>query len=96
MCLNTIFLSGQKLYITPSDVYEINGVNPSQKLFSRRTRASLPATKELLKPRVVNGDKVLAGAERAKRKQKENYDVKAHSLSPLEVGEFVRQKLPGK
>ena len=38
----------------------------------------------------------MAGAERAKRKQKENYDVKSHSLSPLEVGEFVRLKLPGK
>ena len=38
----------------------------------------------------------MAGAERAKRRQKENYDVKAHSLSPLEVGEFVRVKLPGK
>ena len=70
---------------TPS---ERDGVSPSQKLFSRRMRARLPTTKELLKPRVV--------AERAKRKQKENYDVKAHSLSPLEVGELVRVKLPGK
>ena len=38
----------------------------------------------------------MAGAERAKLKQKENYDVKAHSLTPLEVGEFVRLKLHGK
>ena len=43
---------------------------------------------------VVDSDKVMAGAERAKSKQKENYDVKAHSLTPLEVGEFVRLKLP--
>ena len=78
---------------TPS---ERDGVSPSQKLFSRRVRARLPTTKELLKPQVVDGNKVMAGAERAKRKQKENYDVKAHSLSPLEVGEFVRVKLPGK
>ena len=78
---------------TPS---ERDGVSPSQKLFSRRMSARLPTTKELLKPRVVDGNKVMAGAERAKRKQKDNYDVKAHSLSPLEVGEFVRVKLPGK
>ena len=78
---------------TPS---ERDGVSLSQKLFSRRTRARLPTTKELLKPRVVDTDKVMAGAERAKLKQKENYDVKAHSLTPLEAGEFVRLKLPGK
>ena len=78
---------------TPS---ERDGLSPSPKLFSRRTRARLPTTKELLKPRVVDSDKVMAGAERAKLKQKENYDVKAHSLTPLEVGELVRLKLPGK
>ena len=73
-----------------------DGVSPSQKLLARRMRAHLPMTKELLKPQVVDGNKVMAGAERAKRKQKENYDVKACLLSPLEVGEFVRVKLPGK
>ena len=78
---------------TPS---ERDGVSPSQKLFSRRMMAHLPMTKELLKPQVVDGNKVMAGAERAKGKQKENYDVKAHSLSPLEVGEFVCMKLTGK
>ena len=75
---------------TPS---ERDGVSPSHKLFSRRMRARLPTTKEWLKPQVVDGNKVMVGEERAKRKQKENYDVKAHSLSPLEVGEFVRVKL---
>ena len=73
-----------------------DGVSPSQKLFSRRMRARLPTTKDLLKPQVVDGNKVIAGAERAMRKQKENYDIKAHSLLPLEVEEFVRVKLPGK
>ena len=78
---------------TPS---ERDGVSPSQKLFSRRLRARLPTTKELFKPQVVDGNKIMAGAERAKQKQEDNYDVKAHSLSPLEVGEFVHVKLPGK
>ena len=43
----------------------------------------------------MDGDKVMAGAERAKRKQKENYDFKSHFSSPLEVREFVHLKLPG-
>ena len=38
----------------------------------------------------------MVGAERGKLTQKENYEVKAHSLTPLEVGESVRLKLPGK
>jgi hypothetical protein len=76
---------------TPS---ERNGVSTSQKLFSRRTRTCLPTTKDLLKPRVIDAEKVVTGAEQAKEKQKENYVVKARVLVPLEKGEIVRMRLP--
>ncbi|CAB3985380.1 PREDICTED: uncharacterized protein LOC109476859 [Paramuricea clavata] len=76
---------------TPS---ERDGVSPSQKLFSIRTRTCLPTTKDLLKPRVIDAEKVVTGAEQAKEKQKENYDVKARVLVPLEAGEIVRMRLP--
>ena len=52
---------------TPS---ERDGVSPSQKLFSRRTRTCLPTTKDLLKPRVIDAEKVVTGAEQAREKQK--------------------------
>ena len=77
---------------TPS---ERDGVSPSQKLFSRRTRTRLPTTRDLLKPRVVDVEKVAVGAELAREKQKENHDVNARVLSPLEAGEIVRMRLPG-
>ena len=76
---------------TPS---ERDGVSPSQKLFSRRTRTCLPTTKDLLKPRVIDAEKVVTGAKQAKEKQKENYDVKARVLVPLEAGKIVHMRLP--
>jgi hypothetical protein len=45
---------------TPS---ERDGVSPSQNLFSRRTRTCLPTTKDLLKPRVIDAEKIVTGAE---------------------------------
>ena len=65
---------------TPS---ERDGASPSQKLFSRRTRTRIPTTAELLSPKVVVKDRVLAGLDRAKASQKRNYDRKAYVLPSL-------------
>ena len=87
-----VHLALLELRNTPS---ERDGVSPSQKLFSRRTRTCIPTTRDLLKPRVVDAKKVAVGAELAREKQKENYDVNARVLSPLEAGEIVCMRLPG-
>ena len=49
---------------------EGDGVSPSKKLFSRRTRTCLPTTNDLLKPVVVDDENVMSGAERARQKRK--------------------------
>jgi hypothetical protein len=86
-----VHLALLKFRNTPS---EPDGVSPSQKLFLRRTRTCLPTTKDPLKPCVTDAEKVVTGAEQAKEKQKENYDLKARVfIVPLEAGEIVRMRL---
>jgi hypothetical protein len=64
----------KKAFLSKADVHlallecrnspsERDGVRSSQKLFSRRTRTCLPTTKDLLKPNVIDAEKVVIGVE---------------------------------
>ena len=62
--------------------------SPAQRLFSRRTRTSLPMASQLLQPQLVPdvGDKL----QERKVKQALYYNRGAKVLQPLQVGDVVR------
>ena len=67
-------------------------VSPAQRLFSRRTKTGLPTTAELLMLQVIPCERVTAGLEQVKEKQRRNYNTNAHVLPPLNS---VHMRLPG-
>ena len=69
------------------------GLNPSQILFGRRCRTSLPVTKKLLKPRYSTEDE-RKRMTTCKQKQAQYYKS-TRELPELSEGETVRVKCPG-
>jgi hypothetical protein len=69
------------------------GLSPVQRLYSRRTRCSVPFAKEMLMPQVQNDVKEKIAHRRAKSKF--YHDRKAKPLSELRIGEPVFVKLKG-
>ena len=65
-----------------------NGLNPVQKLMSRRTRTTIPTTEALLEPGVNDG--VYENIKRKRQQAKAAYDKHAKPLLELQVGEPVR------
>ena len=66
--------------------------SPSQRLMNRRTRTLLPTTKALLKPSVVQADKVKRQTAKRQSKQAEYFHRKARDLPTLDVEDVVRMK----
>lgn len=64
--------------------------SPSQRLLNRRTRTLLPATKQLLKPRVVYPE--VKDLKRRQERQAKYFNQTAKDLVPLEEGDTVRMK----
>ena len=64
--------------------------SPAQRLFSRRTRTTLPTSKELLKPSIV---KVSEKKEARKEKMSKYYNVHTKPLPSLEKGDRVNVAL---
>lgn len=62
--------------------------SPAQRLFSRRTKALLPLTDELLKP-IVQTD-VTRQTQKNNQQQKYYFDKQAHPLQDLKTGDTVR------
>ena len=67
---------------------DINGLSPVQKVMSRRTRTTIPATEVFLKPKVPDG--VFENNIRKRQQAKATYDKHARLLSELQIGEPVR------
>ena len=65
-----------------------DGASPSQKLYSRRTRTTLPTSETLYHPEIV--DHVADNIKLRRQKAKEYYDKDAKPLPELEVGEQIR------
>ena len=72
-------------------------LSPAQLLMGRRPRNTLPASKELLKPRIHDPNRVKSHFEEQKSKQKFYYDHRrgVKELPPLNNGTDVRMKTPG-
>lgn len=70
------------------------GSSPVQRLFSRRTRCSVPVKSNSLKPTVIKN--VVDEIIKNRKKVKFHADKKARNLKPLEVGKPVFVKLKGK
>ena len=70
------------------------GLSPSQRLFGRRCRTSLPVTKKLLKPRYSTEDE-RERMTKCKQKQARYYNKSTRQLPELSEGETVRVKCPG-
>ena len=67
---------------------DIDNLNPTQKVMSRRTRTTIPTAETLLKPEVVE---VVHDNIKQKRPQtKATYDKSARPLPELQIGETVR------
>ena len=80
--VKTCKLLMKKAFLSKADVHlalwefrnspsERDGVRWSQKLFSGRTGTCLPTTKDLLKPSVIDAEKVVIGVEQAKYREAE-------------------------
>ena len=65
-----------------------DGASPSQKLFSRRTRTTLPTSETLYHPQIV--DDVAENIKLRRQKAKQLYDQHAKPLPELEVGEQIK------
>ena len=70
------------------------GLSPSQRLFGRRCRTSLPVTKKLLRPRYSTEHERKRMTE-CKQKQARYYNKSTRQLPELSEGETVRVKCPG-
>ena len=66
--------------------------SPAQRLLNRRTRTLLPATKQLLQPRVVFPDNEIKDLKKRQQQQAKYYNRSAKDLPPLEEGDTVRKK----
>ena len=66
--------------------------SPAQRLLNRRTRTLLPATKQLLQPRVVFPDAEIKDLKKRQQQQAKYYNRSAKDLPPLEEGDTVRMK----
>jgi len=82
---------------TPRD--DIVG-SPVQRLMGRRTQTLLPTSNVLLRPQVMDPEKVQARLMEYKMKQKQYYDQGARELPPLKPGDVIRMQtkqgwLPG-
>ena len=66
------------------------GYSPAQLLYNRRTKSVIPATNDLLKPKLVNDRIVQEKMQKSKSLQKQNHDKTSKSLSPLKVNDSVR------
>ena len=64
--------------------------SPAQRLISRRAKTLLPATEELLGPRVVNAERVQERLQHYKNMQKKSYDKRSKDLPILKEGDVVR------
>lgn len=69
------------------------GSSPAQRLFARRTRYSIPFSKEQLNPHFVTNveENIVENKERIKY----NFDKSARQHRPLNIGEPVFVKLRG-
>ena len=65
-----------------------DGYSPSQKLFSRRTRTTMPTAKGNFRPKVIEGIPEII--KRRKQHSKEYYDKSAKAKPNLEIGDHVR------
>ena len=65
----------------------MDGYSPAQKLFSRRTRTSIPTKTELLKPQVIPVSELIASDVRKKQQNKLTVDKRRKVLPPLVIGE---------
>ena len=72
---------------TPLD--EVN-LSPAQLLMGRRLRATIPVTKEMLKPQGNDPEVVLPKLRERQRKQKLKHDRSAKELPQVDEGEIVR------
>ena len=70
------------------------GLSPSQRLFGRRCRTSLPVTKKLLKPR-YSTEHERNRMTKCKKKQARYCNKSTRQLPELSEGETVRVKCPG-
>jgi transposase InsO family protein len=82
-----LYLALLNLRNTPRD-----GVlgSPAQRLMSRRTRTSLPAKMESLRPQAMNTTKVAAQLKKKRQQQKVHYDKTSRPLPPLKAEQVVR------
>jgi transposase InsO family protein len=62
--------------------------SPAQRLMSRRTRTTLPATKKQLAPKVIG--KVKQNLKKVRENQRKNYDKTGKTLRNLKPDEIVR------
>lgn len=67
------------------------GSSPVQRLFARRTRCSIPMTKEMLKPTVIEDTPEII--EKSKKQAKKYYDRNTKPLHLLKEGEIVMVQL---
>ncbi len=72
---------------TPTD--EVLG-SPSQRLFGRRTKTTLPTSSTLLQPQVIDPRAVEEAIKKKKEKQKQNFDQHTKQLPDLLPGDKVR------
>ncbi|KAK3108744.1 hypothetical protein FSP39_014647 [Pinctada imbricata] len=73
-----------------------NGYSPAELLQGRIIRTTVPILPSQLLPRKININKVKAKHYEGRKLDKSYYDIGAHSLRPLEEGEYVRFQLPDK
>ncbi|KAI8480674.1 hypothetical protein Bbelb_415670 [Branchiostoma belcheri] len=64
------------------------GSSPAQRLFSRRTKATMPIKTNLLQPRVQSD--IPSKLQEAKKRQRKYYDRQARDLPDLKAGDIVR------
>ena len=66
--------------------------SPVQRLFSQRTKTTLPTSEGLLTPQIVEPVCVKARLQELKQQQKLHYDKGSVPLQPLKEGDVVRMK----
>ena len=64
--------------------------SPSQRLFSRRTRTTIPIAKKLMKPKAFSSKEISTQLQKKKDQQKRYYDKTAKDLDSLKPGQVVR------
>ncbi|CAL9703949.1 unnamed protein product [Knipowitschia caucasica] len=68
--------------------------SPAQRLMSRQTRSTLPVSKELLAPKMLNPEEVREQLLNKRLTQKVYYDKTSRALKPLSEGQVVRLQTP--